>query len=628
MYNYNIAVPEFFNILLKHSGQHYRQLLQDVHDGYLPADTINSILLSKNNKAFAREALPLELLEMKAGYDDDEEYTPDELKKVQDSYIDNQLDSNLADAVKENNTDSDKFNAEQISKDLLNNAKDDHFNVTIDRILNGIQESEEIPEDDKVGAALAFLYNTTLKGQNKDTLAADYKLDMHDLNTLLDTDSVKERVVSDYVPITYKSDKDSFTDSDGNLRYRSLFTPNKESLAMFDLFANKFVDDIKAGKEIPFNTLGKYIKDVYNDTLRTMSYSDWVDRLEDEWIAEQKKQKLGSPADYTDEEWAEKAKSFNIPKASELTAGKELLTPEDWAEDKKYGFQDYVIPKPRKSQAKKGGRWQHTTTDEGDYDLYQNHLLAYINSDKHAKDLLEMKDKLTDILISRLDDCINELEALPDDDKLDELPDDEKKAVITNKKNLQKRMDWYTKMLNPRYDNQDVRLTNLAEQLLRRKIQRLYHIRDRADEFRKTGYDNMSYEEKSNKYGNLNNARKDMEEALLVNKELTPAPSAKKSTNNKEDSNDTEFSIIDDMLDDDEYKTLDNKVLKRTKSDEEQAWEEVEDKYASEDEDEGKQMTVADWAQAHDASSKKRTYTNQKKVFDLLDQVRSDDNLL
>ena len=617
MYNYDIAVPEFFNILLKNSGRHYRQLLNDVHEGYISPDVINSILLSKNNKAFAREALPLELLELKAGYDDDEEYTPEELKNIQDKYTDLQLDEDQASAIKENNADSQSYDASHISPELITNAKNDHFNVTVDRILNGIQESDEIPEGDKVGAALAFLYNTALKKQNSN-FAADYKLDASDLSSLIDTDSLRQRIVSDYIPITYKSDKDSFIDSDGNIKYKSLFAPNRESLAMFDLFANRFVNDIKANKEIPFNAIGKYIQNTYNDTLRTMSYTDWLDKLEDEWIAEQKKNKLGSAADYTDEEWADKAKSFELPSNKDLVADKELFTPEDWAEDTKYGFQDYVIPKPRKSQAKKGGRWQHTTTDEGDYEAYQNHLLSYIHSDKHAQDLARVKAMADKILTKHLEECMDEL------DYLDLNADPKDKSVAAYKDKLQYKINWYNKLVNPEYDNQDVRLTNFAEMLLRRKIQKLYNIRDRSEEFKK-GYNLLSREARSEKYGNVHEARKEVKEKLDDYKQEQGLVDQLQKNFAEEDKaakeyNDTEFSILEDELNDDEYKTLDNKVLKRKKSDEEAEWEEAEEKYA----DKENTVTMADWAKSQQDKAEQRTYENQKKAFELLDRVKSD----
>lgn len=337
----NLTVDELFDYLLKDKDTHTKALLKSIEDGNLMPSSLNSELLAKNKIINENVDPDTELDHIDAVLGDPFEpgYNIDAIiEQIDNDKLANKLVANAkADDVKDithNKYDDSK-------KDIINLSA-----VRLDRMLNNIRKNDKLTDEEKKDMALRLLYNYNTR--QFATEPEDIKLDQDEIFYNLDwadlindyqkldpTFMERQHVSTDQVPLTYLSDK-----ADGE----QLFTPSKQSNAIYNMFANALTQAIKVGSAPDINDISKYIQDTYRNKLKTLSYMDWMKIIdaEEEALNKAKEQQLGRPL-----------------KESEkvvLDVDDNVLTPEDWAE--------FVPDNPKlrnKSQAEKAenklNRW-------------------------------------------------------------------------------------------------------------------------------------------------------------------------------------------------------------------------------------------------------------------------------
>ena len=223
----DITVDELYDYILRDSKQRSRLVKEDIQHDLLPADIVNKELLAKHPEVF--------------DYDPDTEVdhidavlgTPDlKDKGWEEDAAFEQLPEKLADTYTENKAKAErqdfdsvpeeqrKMNANRNSQDAIINM----HNTVLDRILTNVRNSDMSDEQKKL-FALRMLYNNSTKGFHK--VLPDIKLSQGVLREVLADDPIwsnpdkwknydrvlnAERINTDYLPLTYNSDKLNYED--------------------------------------------------------------------------------------------------------------------------------------------------------------------------------------------------------------------------------------------------------------------------------------------------------------------------------------------------------------------------------------------------------------------------------
>lgn len=318
----DFTVDELYNYILKDSDTRKKMVRDDVEHSLLSADVLNTLLLANHPEVFEYNPdTELEHIDAVLGKPD----MNGDPAWVQDANIE-QLPEDLADKVNKNLANAERYKDFELPSELTKNndgrttnaAKDNLHNVVLDRILKNVYKNKDMSDEQKKLFALRLLYNNATKGKNK--ILPDIKLTQPILREELANDEIWNKLMendasllshrainTDYLPLTYNSDKvdyDDITwDDDGKQyttkRTKYLFHPLEDSKHVYDIFVNGLADDITNGnKDVqdPYG-LAKYIEDKYNNALRVMSYDDWekefakLDNTIDEAELEEKVQK-------------------------------------------------------------------------------------------------------------------------------------------------------------------------------------------------------------------------------------------------------------------------------------------------------------------------------------------------
>lgn len=337
-----VAVADLFKFLLKNSLAHQEKFEDDVFNDYLPATLLNRRMLANNSKKLFADNPDLDVDHIDRVYDrpldDVEGMTDDEYLKYQQDYVKGAIDAQISnpELAKQMKRNIDKRIGyyDNIAQDVKrlnkNNTKvaeawDNYDKLRLDRMLSNLLKRSDLPDADKISAALRLIYNNATRKFQASPV--DMKLDQDDLYESMPLDAVdaynkvepnyleKERVLSDTMPITYMSDKT--IDEEG--REYSIFTPSKETNIIYDMFADKFLKDLANGEAPDTDELSSYILSLYSDRLRTMPFDEWQKTLdkEAEELNKRKAEQLG--------------RELKESEKVELDVPEDALTPEDWA---------------------------------------------------------------------------------------------------------------------------------------------------------------------------------------------------------------------------------------------------------------------------------------------------------
>ncbi|MBR6134990.1 MAG: hypothetical protein IKQ22_00690 [Clostridia bacterium] len=340
-----LSTKELFDYVLKDAMQHRKQFYSDISNTLLPATDKNSLLIAEKAKQIFDDNPDIDMdhLDVILGEPEyDESLDDDELLKKDYEYtsdtIDEQIDNEkLAQQLKDSLLHENRFfginsttepSNRKIRKQQVQAARENERKVTLDKIINGLLKKTDISDDDKKEALLRILYNNAITPTHN--MPADIKLTQRHIKNALEDAGVydavasvskqpnfmnKQRVLTDQVPITYTSDK--LFDKHG--KEHSIFTPTEQTNALYDKFASKFLEDIANGTIKDVYDLSPYVMDIYKDSIKTMSYTDWLKVIEEEAakINAAKEKSLGRPLTESEK--------------VELEVPDDALTPEDWA---------------------------------------------------------------------------------------------------------------------------------------------------------------------------------------------------------------------------------------------------------------------------------------------------------
>ena len=393
---YDITAEELFSYLLKDKIARKRQMLDDIENGELSPDSINSELLAANKVITDNDSLDSDLDYIDSVLGDPQvEPAEDWVENAVAQQIEN---PKIADKVYNNIREASEY------KDLQDVKKESHVNrdksaaslnrdaVRLDRMLYNISKDDFLADSEKVDMALRLLfdYNTRRYGMYPEDIRLsqndiwkqlmlnetpgerleDYQQNafVHDakkkkLKDISDpTFMEKERVIADTVPISYESDKDNSVGQ--------LFTPSIEANTVYEIFANALINDIKNNNAPALDSLNKYINDAYHNKLKTMTYSDWEKEIAKEntpvdvnkiveqvylpkeakistgsalgddiaWRVKQKRLDLENESGYTHNRHLSKdivrgmVEAYLVAADDNLDVPDDVLTPEDWAD--------------------------------------------------------------------------------------------------------------------------------------------------------------------------------------------------------------------------------------------------------------------------------------------------------
>ena len=418
-----LTVDELFDYLLKDKAAHTKALLQSISDGKLLPTAINSELLAKN-KAVNEEVNPdTELDHIDAvlgdpnepGYDVDAIFEQIDNDTLANKLLDNAKQTALVDGIKD------------IMKNKYDDTADASTNlsdVRLDRMLSNIRKNDKLTDNEKKEMALRLVYNYNTR--QFATEPEDIKLDQDDIFYNLDWAGLiddyklldpsfmsKERIQSDQVPMTYISDK-----TNGE----SLFTPSKQSLAIYNMFTNALTQAIKAGNAPAVSDLRKYIRDTYMNKLKTLSYMDWMKIIdaEEDAINKAKEQKLGRPL-----------------KESEkvvLDIDDNVLTPEDWVEFVPDNPKGYV----NKTQAEKADNRLNRWHSE-DKEAYKEYLAEMAESREPGSFVAETDETVVPLVAASIRDFIDRQSPI----LLKQLEEANAKGYKNKEQQLKDRLNYY-----------------------------------------------------------------------------------------------------------------------------------------------------------------------------------------
>lgn len=392
---YDITAEQLFDYLLKDKMARKRQMLDDIEQGNLSPDAINSELLAANKAITENDPADSDLDYIDSVLGDPQvEPAEDWVENATAQQIDN---PKIADKVYDN------IREARVYKDLQDVKKDAHVNrdksmaslnrdaVRLDRMLYNINKDNMLADSEKVDMALRLLfdYNTRRYGMYPEDIRLsqddvwkqlmlnetpgerleDYQQNafIHDpkrkkLKDISDpTFMEKERIISDAVPLSYESDKDNGV---------QLFTPSLEANTVYEIFANALINDIKNNKAPELDSMNKYINDTYRNKLKTMTYSDWEKEIAREttpvdinkimeqvylpkeakistgsalgddiaWRVRQKRLDLENESGYSHDRHLPKetvksmVEAYLVAANDDLDVPDDVLTPEDWAD--------------------------------------------------------------------------------------------------------------------------------------------------------------------------------------------------------------------------------------------------------------------------------------------------------
>lgn len=393
---YDITAEELFNYLLKDRMTHKRQMLDDIEQGNLSPDAINSELLAANKVITDHDSLDSDLDYIDSVLGDPQvEPAEDWVENAVAQQIDNpkiakDVYNNIRKAGDFKELQDVKRDANVIRDTQSANANRDA--VRLDRMLYNINKDNFLADSEKVDMALRLLfdYNTRRYGMYPEDIRLsqndiwkqlmlnetpgerleDYQQNafVHDpkrkkLKDISDpTFMEKERVIADTVPISYESDKDNSVGQ--------LFTPSIEANTVYEIFANALINDIKNNNAPALDSLNKYINDTYHNKLKTMTYSDWEKEIAKEntpvdvnkiveqvylpkeakiytgsalgddiaWRVRQKRLDLENESGYNHDRHLSKdivrgmVEAYLVAADDDLDIPDDVLTPEDWAD--------------------------------------------------------------------------------------------------------------------------------------------------------------------------------------------------------------------------------------------------------------------------------------------------------
>ena len=455
---YDITAEQLFDYLLKDKMARKRQMLDDIEQGNLSPDAINSELLAANKAITENDPADSDLDYIDSVLGDPQvEPAEDWVENAVVQQIDN---PKIADKVYDN------IREASVYKDLQDVKKDAHVNrdksmaslnrdaVRLDRMLYNINKDNMLADSEKVDMALRLLfdYNTRRYGMYPEDIRLsqddiwkqlmlnetpgerleDYQQNafVHDpkrkkLKDISDpTFMEKERIISDAVPISYESDKDNGV---------QLFTPSLEANTVYEIFANALINDIKNNKAPELDSMNKYINDTYRNKLKTMTYGDWEKEIAREttpvdinkimeqvylpkeakistgsalgddiaWRVRQKRLDLENESGYSHDRHLPKetvkgmVDAYLVAANDDLDVPDDVLTPEDWA--------DKLPDNPRlrnKSKEEKEdnklNRWH--AEDKEEYKKFLDEMYANADPDNTFAAMLNAStvDDLTD----------------------------------------------------------------------------------------------------------------------------------------------------------------------------------------------------------------------------------------
>ena len=455
---YDITAEQLFDYLLKDKMARKRQMLDDIEQGNLSPDAINSELLAANKVITENDSLDSDLDYIDSVLGDPQvEPAEDWVENAIAQQIDN---PKIADKVYDN------IREASVYKDLQDVKKDAHVNrdksmaslnrdaVRLDRMLYNINKDNMLADSEKVDMALRLLfdYNTRRYGMYPEDIRLsqddiwkqlmlnetpgerleDYQQNafVHDpkrkkLKDISDpTFMEKERIISDAVPISYESDKDNGV---------QLFTPSLEANTVYEIFANALINDIKNNKAPELDRMNKYINDTYHNKLKTMTYGDWEKEIAREttpvdinkimeqvylpkeakistgsalgddiaWRVRQKRLDLENESGYSHDRHLPKetvkgmVDAYLVAANDDLDVPDDVLTPEDWA-DKLPDSPRLRNKSKEEKEDNKLNRWH--AEDKEEYKKFLDEMYASADPDNTFAAMLNAStvDDLTD----------------------------------------------------------------------------------------------------------------------------------------------------------------------------------------------------------------------------------------
>lgn len=499
---YDITAEQLFDYLLKDKMARKRQMLDDIEQGNLSPDAINSELLAANKAITENDPA-----------DSDLDYIDSVLGDPQiepaEDWIENAVaqqieDPKIADKVYDN------IREASVYKDLQDVKKDAHVNrdksmaslnrdaVRLDRMLYNINKDNMLADSEKVDTALRLLfdYSTRRYGMYPEDIRLsqdniwkqlmlnetpgerleDYQQNafVHDpkrkkLKDISDpTFMEKERIISDAVPISYESDKDNDV---------QLFTPSLEANTVYEIFANALINDIKNNKAPELDRMNKYINDTYRNRLKTMTYSDWEKEIAREttpvdinkiieqaylpkeakistgsalgddiaWRVKQKRLDLENESGYSHDRHLPKeivksmVEAYLVAANDDLDVPDDVLTPEDWA--------DKLPDNPRlrnKSKEEKEdnklNRWH--AEDKEEYKKFLDEM--YTNADPDNTLAVMLNAATADDLTDKIKQYLNEQAPV----LIQQFKNANANGNTAIARELAKKMQYYRAMLN------------------------------------------------------------------------------------------------------------------------------------------------------------------------------------
>lgn len=456
---YDITAEELFSYLLKDRMARKRQMLDDIEQGNLSPDAINSELLAANKVITDNDSLDSDLDYIDSVLGDPQvEPAEDWVENAVAQQIDNpkiakDVYNNIRKAGDFKELQDVKLDANVTRDTQSANANRDA--VRLDRMLYNINKDNFLADSEKVDMALRLLfdYNTRRYGMYPEDIRLsqndiwkqlmlnetpgerleDYQQNafVHDakkkkLKDISDpTFMEKERVIADTVPISYESDKDNSVGQ--------LFTPSLEANTVYEIFANALINDIKNNNAPALDNINKYINDTYRNKLKTMTYSDWEKEIAKEntpvdvnkiveqaylpkeakistgsalgddiaWRVRQKRLDLENESGYSHDRHLSKdavrgmVDAYLVAANDDLDVPDDVLTPEDWA--------DKLPDNPRlrnKSKEEKEdnklNRWH--AEDKEEYKKFLDEMYASADPDNTFAAMLNAStvDDLTD----------------------------------------------------------------------------------------------------------------------------------------------------------------------------------------------------------------------------------------
>lgn len=336
-----VPVAELFKFLLQNSLAHQEQFEDDVFNDYLPATLLNRRIIANNAKSLFADNPELDVDHIDKEYDrpldDVSGMSDDDYLKYQQEYVKGATDAQiknpkLAEQMKRNFDkrmgyyDNLQENRKLNKADTkVANAWYNYDKLRLDRMLSNLLKRKDLDDDSKSEAALRLIYNNATRQFG--TEPADLRLDQDDIFEgvpfkVVDALQAKEpnylekqQTRTDTVPMTYISDKS--IDEDG--QEHSIFSPTNETNIIYNMFAEKLLNDLKSGNAPDPDDLPQYITKLYSDRLRTMPYSEWIKVMDEEAEAINRQRAAALGRDLTEGEKVE----LDVPDYA--------LTPEDRA---------------------------------------------------------------------------------------------------------------------------------------------------------------------------------------------------------------------------------------------------------------------------------------------------------